>query len=421
MHLHDCISLRFSPDGSLLAVGGMGPGFVWHLPDGRLYRRLGGGENPLWLTFSPDGLLLAIGDGEHKVCIIPARLPVLFRLELGEFGVGPQSLAFSPDGTIVAVRYDDHTLRFFELGTGKEVRRVAEVDGPVCFSPDGKFVAVRRQQKLIALLSVATGDEVLQLAGHEDLVASYVFSRSGRLLVSGSDDQTVRVWEVATGRECACFKGHDGHVLSVAISPDSRLVASGGRDMTILLWDLTGRLRDGQLAPAHFTDKELGSLWDALHADDPGKAYPAIWQLVAAPEQAVALLRERLRPAPPVTEQRLARLVRDLDSDAFGVREQATEELASLDQHAEDALRQALKGDISLDAQKRIKGLLEQMGKPRRSGEALRSTRGLEVLELIGTADARSLLEALARGAPEARQTQEAQAALDRLKKRPAR
>src|SRR5262249_26437626 len=186
-------------------------------------------------------------------------------------------LAFSPDGTLVAVCYTDFTLRFFELGTCKEVRRVADVvRGPVCFTPDGKFVAVRRENKRIGLLSVATGEEVMQFAGHEEFVTSFAFSRTGRLLVSGSDDQTVRVWEVETGREWCCFRGHDGHVLSVAISPDSRLVASGSSDTTILLWDLTGRLHDGQLAPAHFTDKELGDLWDVLRADDPAQAYPAV-------------------------------------------------------------------------------------------------------------------------------------------------
>jgi hypothetical protein len=37
------------------------------------------------------------------------------------------------------------------------------------------------------------------------------------------------------------------------------------------------------------------------------------------------------------------------------------------------------------------------------------------VLERVGTAEARRLLEALARGAPEARLTQEAKAALARL------
>jgi hypothetical protein len=45
----------------------------------------------------------------------------------------------------------------------------------------------------------------------------------------------------------------------------------------------------------------------------------------------------------------------------------------------------------------------------------LRQTRALEALEQIRSPEARKLLERLAAGAPEARLTREAQAALERL------
>ena len=49
--------------------------------------------------------------------------------------------------------------------------------------------------------------------------------------------------------------------------------------------------------------------------------------------------------------------------------------------------------------------------------EQLRALRAVEALEHAGTAKARSLLQDLARGAPEARLTREARAALARLAK----
>ena len=49
--------------------------------------------------------------------------------------------------------------------------------------------------------------------------------------------------------------------------------------------------------------------------------------------------------------------------------------------------------------------------------DVLRRQRALEVLEHIGTAEARALLEEIARGAPEAGLTREAKAALLRVRK----
>ncbi|HTU18889.1 MAG TPA: hypothetical protein VMG10_12590 [Gemmataceae bacterium] len=49
------------------------------------------------------------------------------------------------------------------------------------------------------------------------------------------------------------------------------------------------------------------------------------------------------------------------------------------------------------------------------SSEPLRDSRALEVLEQLGTPEARGLLRRLADGAPEARLTREARAVLQRL------
>ena len=65
------------------------------------------------------------------------------------------------------------------------------------------------------------------------------------------------------------------------------------------------------------------------------------------------------------------------------------------------------------------KELLAKVNSTVAHGEALRSLRAIEALEHIETPEARDLLRKLAAGAPGARLTREAQAALDRLGKQP--
>ena len=83
-------------------------------------------------------------------------------------------------------------------------------------------------------------------------------------------------------------------------------------------------------------------------------------------------------------------------------------------------MRKALESDPSPEARRRIGKLLDALAGPVTAGEALRVLRAVEVLEYIGTPEAQAVLKELAQGAPEARLTQEAKAALDRLAKRPA-
>jgi hypothetical protein len=108
------------------------------------------------------------------------------------------------------------------------------------------------------------------------------------------------------------------------------------------------------------------------------------------------------------------RLIADLDSDSFAKRESAERELAGVGELARPALERALKGRPSLEALRRVQGLLDRL-RQAPSGEQVRLLRSVELLEYLGTPEARSLLQALAGGAAEARLTQEARASLERL------
>ena len=164
--------------------------------------------------------------------------------------------------------------------------------------------------------------------------------------------------------------------------------------------------------------KDLELLWADLAGEDARTAHAAVWTLAATPE-AVPFLKDRLQPAREVPPERMRQLLTDLDSATFAIREAASKELERLGDRAKPALRKALQENPSAEVRKRVETLL---ARPRivRSSETLRSLRAIQVLERIGSSDAQQVLQKMTKGAPRARETQEAKASLERLADRPA-
>ncbi|HEY7429034.1 MAG TPA: hypothetical protein VH682_32685, partial [Gemmataceae bacterium] len=241
------------------------------------------------------------------------------------------------------------------------------------------------------------------------------FSPDGQMLAwTSAADTAIRLLEVASGRERRRLTGHRGQVTALAFAADGRRLLSGCRDTTALVWDLAGH------SPATLTAAELETLWADLASADAARAYWAMHQLAAAPQSSLPFLRKRLQPVAPVDERRVARLIADLNSEDFAVRQKATATLRELADQPLASYRKALEGKPSLETRRRLEDLLEKASSAwwDVSGERLRSLRAVEALELAGTKEAREILTLLAGGAPAARLSEQAKAALHRLASR---
>jgi hypothetical protein len=248
-------------------------------------------------------------------------------------------------------------------------------------------------------------------------VHALAFSPDGKWLAGAGEDQKVQVWEVNTGVEVRRFQGHFDTLMSIAFAPDGRSIASGGCDSMILLWDFTARQSAGRLPAATWTPQEMEQRWQALARNDGPRAVQAIWDLVASPQQSVALLRQRIKPAQPLDAKHVERLIRDLDSEDFQTRTKTTEELEKNIDLVESTLRKKMTEKPSLEVRQRIRRMLSKL-EPAESADRLRTLRVIQVLEYMGTPQAKEYLHQLANGATGVRLTNEAKAALQRLAKR---
>jgi hypothetical protein len=211
----------------------------------------------------------------------------------------------------------------------------------------------------------------------------------------------------------ATFRGHVGVINAFAFSADGKSLASASADTTALTWDLSAAL-SRPLPRRVLTDAEPNTRWDALAGDDARQAFSAMCDLAAAPAQAVALLDRRLRPAPALDPDAVNRLLTDLGDPAFGVRQKATAALLQLDERAVPAIDKVLSGKPALEVRIRLEKVHTALTGMVLTKEKLRSYRAIEVLERVGTPEARRLLRRLADGAPGALETTAAQNALRR-------
>jgi WD40 repeat protein/serine/threonine protein kinase len=239
----------FSPDRRILASPGLDQTVkIWDLATGKERATFPVQMEVVAVAFSPDGKTLATwrpwyGGVMVKLWdVATGQARGILTTPEGGGDVSVLGVAFSPDGKTLAAGLQFHSVKVWDVATGRLKLHIRQdTRGLVCvpsvlFSPDGKTLAAGTDIGTVRLWDAETGQLRASLKGHTNAIRSLAFSPDGKTLASGSDDTTAKLWDVATGQERLTLKGHKAARGSVAFAPDGNTLATASADGTVKLW-----------------------------------------------------------------------------------------------------------------------------------------------------------------------------------------
>jgi tricorn protease-like protein len=218
------------------------------------------------VKFSPDGKLLAVGGYQEVRLIDPISGKVSATLSGHSDYV--RSIAFSPNGSLLAAgggppqRWGE--IKIWDVKSHQLVKTMQghrDCIYSVAWSPNGKLIASGSYDKMVKLWDVSSGQELRNLQDHIDAVFAVAFSPDGKRLASGSQDRAVKIWDVATGQRLFTLSDALDGLTSIAYSPSGDQIAAAGYDKTIYVWRLGDA--DGKLVQSLIADEDsiLALVW----------------------------------------------------------------------------------------------------------------------------------------------------------------
>ena len=243
----------FSPDGSLLAVGGGLP-TVYGARTHRRIARLRVPPNSITygLTFSPDGREL-IGTmvrpglpGTDVRSFDPRSGRPLGPMREIQREPGIVPLMVTSNGRrLLTVSPDEGTV-IWDAGTLAPVRRVPVRAEAAALAPNDRTMLAGGDDGSVRFVDLETGKVLhgLRAPRERGLAGGVQPRRKGRR--HGSDDGHLIVWDVATRTVTETLAGHAQRITGLAFSPDGATLYSSALDGKVFIWDLSGTARLGR-------------------------------------------------------------------------------------------------------------------------------------------------------------------------------
>ncbi len=195
------------------------------------------------LAWSPDGSMLAVGgiiNGQVGVYLLRDHSIIAFFETSGNVG----SIAWSPDDTKIAALVGgiSDSIQIWDARSGEKLSTILQQGATsthkIAWHPNGIDLAAARGYLNVWNTSSGTSIKTLQSTTLDlDDVQTFAWHPNGTQLFFVVADKAIRLWDVATNSIVHEQKS-DAFIVSLVTSPDGTKLAVGGSDGTVQVWDL---------------------------------------------------------------------------------------------------------------------------------------------------------------------------------------
>ncbi|NOX45017.1 MAG: WD40 repeat domain-containing protein [Caldiserica bacterium] len=277
-------SLAVSPDGALIAAGGIGGKVaIWDARTGR--------EVASFIPFDRDVGVLAFAPDGGSLAAAPSAGTELYLYDtetgerVGKFPWnqwGVRCVAFSPDGNLLAIGAGDGIVRVWDRAEHKLLRNLKGTPGPAAslsftdagllvvgtsgvisrWDPDsweavgdltvsgdmryhslapGNTLLLHPPTGPIEIWDLNKGERTAALGRGRYLgrFTAAAFSPDGTLLAVATAEGEIRLWRTEGWEEASVLRDHRGAIDALAFAPDGTRLLSGGGDNRARIWALS--------------------------------------------------------------------------------------------------------------------------------------------------------------------------------------
>eukprot|EP00803_Ostreobium_quekettii_P000073 evm.model.scf_521.5 EVM.evm.TU.scf_521.5 scf_521:37593-43085(+) len=276
-HKGGCTSLAYSPNGMLLATGGMDKVVsTWYPPTRLRQNDLKAFDSVMDVAFTCNGEHV-LGGGVDKSVLVWQALSGRQRHTLRGHTRGVNCVVCSPaDPTRAISSGEDRAIISWDLARGQQLASLCPNSQvcAVCYTISHDTIMSGHMDGTIRLWDLRASKIVLDKTQvHSNMIVSLQRLESGKVLSAGKDN-CLKLWDLSQSKVLAEFWARDFQIgtigamgkcrCSVCCSPDERFIVAGTTAGTLTVWDTkepSAAKKVQVLRTPHHREPVVGCAW----------------------------------------------------------------------------------------------------------------------------------------------------------------